>query len=138
MDAGPLADHSTVPYYAQVDVFDPSVDDAIPIWTDSSLGQGIAASRFGMAIATRSDFERGSDDLGTVRIRVWIGEATAVAGSAIYEGTLHVGNEGIVMGSIVGNDLRRVAIPAGDYRVEVFVEPQGAADQIDVVLKQAT
>lgn len=138
VDAGPVADYSTVPHYAQVDVFDPSVNDAIPVWTDASLAQGIAAGRSGMAIATRSDFERGSDDLATVRIRIWVGEAKAVADSVIYDGTLQIGNEGIMIGSIVGNDLLRVAIPAGDYRVEVHLEPQGAADRIDVVLKQVT
>jgi hypothetical protein len=73
MDTSPLGEHSTVPYYAQVDVFDPTVTGAIPTWTDESLDRGIAAGPSGMAIATRSDFERGGDDFASVRMRVWVG-----------------------------------------------------------------
>jgi hypothetical protein len=86
METSPAAEHSTVPYHAQVDVFDPTVSDAIPMWTDDSLGRGVAAGRSGLAIATRSDFERGIDDLASVRIRVWIGDTQSPSGSVIYEG----------------------------------------------------
>jgi hypothetical protein len=102
MDTSPLGEHSTVPYYAQVDVFDPTVTGAIPMWTDESLDQGIAAGPSGMAIATRPDFERESDNLASVRMRVWIGDTGAVSGSAIYEGALRIGGEGIMVGSVVG------------------------------------
>jgi hypothetical protein len=111
MDTSPLGEHSTVPYYAQVDVFDPTVTGAIPMWTDESLDQGIAASPSGMAIATRSDFERGSDDLVSVRIRVWVGDTQTLSGSVIYEGALRIGEEGILVGSVVGNDLHPVGVP---------------------------
>jgi hypothetical protein len=136
METSPQGEHSTVPYYAQVDVFDPTVTSAIPMWTDEFIHRGIAAGPSGMAIATRSDFERGSDDLASVRMRVWIGDTGAVSGSAIYEGALQIGGEGIVIGSVVGNDLHRVAVPAGDYRVRVHVEPSTSPDLIDVVLRR--
>ena len=138
METSPAAEHSTVPYHAQVDVFDPTVSDAIPMWTDDSLGRGVAAGRSGLAIATRSDFVRGSDDLASVRIRVWIGDTQSPSGSVIYEGPLGIGNEGVLVGSIVGSDLHNVAVPAGDYRVKVHVEPKEAPDLIDVVLRKAS
>jgi hypothetical protein len=136
METSPAAEHSTVPYHAQVDVFDPTVTDPIPMWTDDSLGRGIAASPSGMAIATRSDFERGSDDLVSVRIRVWVGDTQTLSGSVIYEGALRIGEEGILVGSVVGNDLHPVGVPAGDYRVRVHLEPREAPDLVDVVLSQ--
>jgi hypothetical protein len=119
-----------------VDVFDPTVTGAIPTWTDESLDRGIAAGPSGMAIATRSDFERGGDDLASVRMRVWVGDTGAVSGSAIYEGALRIGGEGIVVGSVVGNDLHHVAVPAGEYRVRVHVEPSTSPDLVDVVLRR--
>jgi hypothetical protein len=103
---------------------------------DESLDQGIAASPSGMAIATRSDFERGSDDLVSVRIRVWVGDTQTLSGSVIYEGALRIGEEGILVGSVVGNDLHPVGVPADDYRVRVHLEPREAPDLVDVVLSQ--
>jgi hypothetical protein len=56
----------------------------------------------------------------------------------IYEGPLGIGNEGALVGSIVGSDLHNVAVPAGDYCVKVHVEPKEAPDLIDVVLRRAS
>ena len=134
MDTRPIAEHSTVPYHAQVVAFDPTVADAVPTWADDSLDRGIAAGQSGIAIATRSDYESGSDDLASVRMRVWIGAAQTPAGSVIYEGALRIGGDGLMVGSVVGNDLRHVTVRAGDYRVKVYVEPREAPDLVDVVL----
>jgi hypothetical protein len=70
MVAGPTADHNVVPFYSQVQLFDPGVADAIPDWTAESLDRGVAAGPSGLAILTRGDFERGAEDLSHVRLRV--------------------------------------------------------------------
>jgi hypothetical protein len=78
MAAGPTANHRVVPFYAQVQLFDPGVADAIPDWTAESLEQGVAAGPSGLAILTRDDFERGAEDLSRVRLRVWSEVVTSV------------------------------------------------------------
>jgi hypothetical protein len=134
--AGPAADHSVVPFYAQVELFDPSASDPIPLWTERSLEQGVSASPSGLSILTRSDFERGAEDLARVRVRVWLGRGDVrPSGVLVFEGELRAGGEGVMVGSVVGNDLHRVAVPRGDHRVRVHVEPRDAPELVDVVLE---
>jgi len=52
MGAGPASDHSVVPFYGQVELFDPSAGDPIPVWTDDSLERGVSASPSGLSILT--------------------------------------------------------------------------------------
>jgi len=40
-----------------------------------------------------------------------------------------------MVGSVVGNDLHLVAVPTGDHRVRVHVEPRDAPELVDVVLE---
>ena len=134
--AGTTADHSVVPYHAQVQEFDPGVEDAIPEWTDESLEQGVAAGPSGLAILTRGDFERGAEDLSRVRVRVWVGRSEPPPSSPlVYDGELQVGGDGVVIGSVVENDLHAVAVPMGVHRVRVHAEPKGAPEVVDVVLE---
>jgi hypothetical protein len=136
MVAGPAADHNVVPFYAQVQLFDPGVTDAIPDWTAESLEQGVAAGRSGLAILTRGDFERGAEDPSRVRLRVWVGSSDLGSSSPlVYEGELQVGGDGVVIGSVVGNDLHAVAVPMGVHRVRVHAEPKGGPEVVDVVLE---
>ena len=123
MVTGPTADHSVVPFYAQVQLFDPGVADAIPDWTAESLEQGVAAGPSGLAILTRGDFKRGAEDLSRVRLRVWVGSSDLGPFSPlVYEGELQVGGDCVVIGSVVGNDLHTVAVPTGVHRVRVHAE----------------
>jgi hypothetical protein len=132
----PVADYSFVPFYAQLQLYDPSSGDPLPEWTEDSLDQGVAAGRSGLTIATRSDFEPGVDDLAEVRIRVWVvgGTGVDVSGELIHEGRLRIGAEGLLVGSVVGNDLRQVSVPAGDQNVKVYVSPRASPELVDVVI----
>jgi hypothetical protein len=104
----------TRPYYAQVALFDPTVTDSYPDW---GMGHEEAvASRNGIAVETRPDH------LGPVAIEVWTGtfDGTRLQ-RLVLEGDMTVlGNRGVVVGSVTGNDLRHVAIPAGVHRVFVY------------------
>ena len=135
MVAGPAADHTVVPFHAQVQLFDPGVEDAIPEWTAESLEQGVAAGPSGLSILTRADFERGAEDLSRVRVRVWVGRSDLRPSTVVYEGDLQVGGDGVVIGSVVGNDLHAVAVSMGVYRVRIRVEPKDAPEVVDVVLE---
>lgn len=126
MAAGPSADHSVVSFHARVQVFDPGVGDAMPEWTDESLKQGVAAGPSGLAILTRGDFERETVHLSRVRVRMWVGRSDLRPSSPlVYDGELQVGGDGVVIGSVVGNNLHTVAVPMGVHRVRVHVEPKG-------------
>jgi hypothetical protein len=136
MVAGPAADNTVVPFHAQVHLFDPGVEDAIPEWTAESLEQGVAAGPSGLSILTRADFERRAEDLSRVRVRVWVGSSDLGPSSPlVYEGELKVGGDGVVIGSVVGNELHAVAVPMGVHRVRVYAEPKGAPEVVDVVLE---
>ena len=136
MGAGPAADHRIVPFYGQVELFDPSAGDPIPVWTDESLKRGVAAGPSGLSILTKSDFERGAEDLARVRVRVWLGRGDVRPSSVlVHEGELRVGGEGLMVGSVVGNDLHLVEVPIGDHRVRVLVEPRDAPELVDVVVE---
>jgi hypothetical protein len=105
----------TPPYYAQVHLLDPMVRDTPQFETgleEVVFGPG------GVVVATRPDH------LGTVAIEVRCGsdyqpldEQTCL----VAHGDLVVGSSGLVVGSVVGSDLRPVELGKGVYQLQVFV-----------------
>jgi hypothetical protein len=119
----------TRPYYAQVALFDPTVKGSYPDW---GKGEDEAViSRSGIAVETRPDH------LGPVAIEVWTG---AIDDSRdrrlVLEGEVTVqGDRGVVVGSVTGNDLHDVALPAGAHLVRVYANRErGDVDSVYFVL----
>src|SRR4051812_46011116 len=120
-----VLDVQTHAQYAQIALFDPTVDGSYPDWGSGEVEAVNAES--GIAVGTRPD------RLGPVGIEVWIGSGSeSRALRRVLNGTITVvGSAGLVVGSVTGNDLHRVAIPPGRYSVQVFV--RGAPDEVDRV-----
>lgn len=122
---GKVLSFETRPYYAQVALLDPTVKAAYPDW---GTGEAEAVfSKAGVAVETRPDH------LGPVAVEVWSGEPVSVEGLRLIEkGHLTIeGDQGVVVGSVTGNDLRRADVPAGRYEVRVYGnQPRGDVDGI--------
>ena len=120
----------TVPLYAQVALFDPSVKDAYPDW---GTGETEAVtSAHGVAVETRPDH------LGPVAIEVWEGVLPdAEERRLVIDGHITVSGPGVVVGSVTGNDLHSAPVPRGTHRVQVYVNrDRGDADQIYFVFPE--
>src|SRR5436190_9398575 len=115
----------TRPYYAQVALFDPTVQGSYPDW-GSGEEEAIGA-RNGVAVATRPDY------VGLVSIEVWIGSASQGRDlrPVLEANVTVVGSDGVLVGSVTGNDLRPVAIRPGSHRLQVLVGgPPGEVDRV--------
>jgi hypothetical protein len=122
---GKVLSIQTRPYYAQVALLDPTVEHAYPDW-----GTGKAEAVFGnsaVAVETRPDH------LGPVAVEVWTGEPGVVKSRRlIEEAQITVeGGQGLTVGSVTGDDLHPVQIPAGRHRVRVYGnQARGEVDEI--------
>ena len=124
-----------VPFYAQVQLFDPGVADAIPDWTAKSLDQGVAAGPSGLAILTRRDFEREAEDLSRVRLRVWVGSSdlgpsSSWSSRANFRLVTMAWSSGRWSGTTCIRWPNRCAFTGSES-----IEPKGAPEVVDVVLE---
>jgi hypothetical protein len=109
-----VLDFQTPPYYAQIALFDPSVPDAYPQWSTGT--EEAMVGPHGIVVATRPD------DLGDVEIEVWVGAYTpGPQMRPVAEGMIEASEGGLVVGSVTGNDLRKVPVAAGKHHVAAFV-----------------
>jgi len=114
----PRLEFETPPYYGQVALFDPAVADAYPQW--STGDEEAVVGSHGVVVATRSDEE------GPVSIELWIGPYTADETlRLIADGALLASKGQLVVGSVVGNDLREVSLD-GVQHLSVFVHDTSA------------
>jgi hypothetical protein len=121
---GELLAIETVPYYAQVAIFDPSVDGSYPDWGEGE--DEAVSSGSGVAVSTQPDH------LGKVRLEVNTGDPGGDLRN-VLDTTLTVStDDGLVAGSVTGNDLHPVAVPAGEHRVSVLVN--GPPDEVSRVV----
>ena len=119
-----VLDVQTRPYYGQVALFDPTVEGSYPDWDSGELEA--VGGESGLAVATRADH------LGFASIEVWLGRDSEDRGfRAVLESTIAVAGNGVLVGSVTGNDLHLVAIPPGRHRVQVLVS--GPRDGVDRV-----
>jgi len=102
----------TTPYYAQVAMIDPTIPDGYPDWGDGTAE--VAADPHGIAVGTQPDH------LGKVAVEVWDRDAPEDSLRTIGRYELEVGNDGVVVGSVVGNDLRPVQLGTGRHRISVL------------------
>jgi hypothetical protein len=110
---------STRPYYAQVALFDETVEDAYPEWEDGNAA--VATTTAGVAVATQPDH------LGQIDIEVVAGSRPEDAElEEVWGGSIEVRDDrGLLVGSGTGADLKRVPVSPGRHEVRVFVSRRG-------------
>jgi hypothetical protein len=103
------------PYYAQVALLDSTVQDAYPEWDGAPEA---VATDHGVAVQTRPDH------LGSVFVEVRQGESECDEGERLVLDTrLTVeSTTGVVVGSVIGNELHEVGLGAGPHRLQVHVK----------------
>lgn len=120
-----ILSRETRPYYAQVALFDPTVKSSYPDWGDGAAE--VVFGPNGVAVETRPDH------LGPVAIEVWT-DSFEGAESLRAVGTGHItvaGNQGVLVGSVTGNDLHVAPVPAGKHRIVVLANSErGEVDGI--------
>jgi hypothetical protein len=120
-----------VPFYAQVLLLDPSSTEGVPQFVDGA--EHVASSATAIAVGTRSDFVAGKGGAVPVTVEVWNARGPSDL-VEIWRGEITVGERGIAVGSVFGNDLREVHVSSGRHRVAVFVRPRQAPDHIVFVI----
>jgi hypothetical protein len=118
-----------LPHYAQVLFFDPTVADSIPI---SETGtEAVVSTASGLAVFTRPDWMKSSDEVVPVAVEVWIGEHPANFDCVeIWRGQIVVGDQGVQVGSVVGADLHPVELSPGTHTISVLASPQELPDHV--------
>ena len=104
-----LAAAELIPYEAQVVLFDPAGQDDLLTWDTGN--EPVRSTDRALAVATAPDWDEVTRLLRQVRAEVWEGEPTTEAGRSapvVWRGVISVGDEGLVLGSVTGADLRRV------------------------------
>jgi hypothetical protein len=129
-----LAAADLIPYQAQVVLFDPAGLDDLLTWGTGN--EPVLSTDRALAVATAPDWDEATRVLRRVRAEVWEGEPTTEAGQlapVVWRGVISVGDEGLLLGSVTGSDLRPVPAAPGSHSVEVRATPAEAPTFICVV-----
>jgi hypothetical protein len=118
-----LLQRSFLPDHAQLEFG--AVGSAYPEWDFGD--EPLVANRERVVVATRPDFE------GAVVVEVHFGTAEEPpdhARESIFDGVIRVSSDGAEVGTYLGGDLERIALPAGEHRLRVFVDEPAYASRV--------